>query len=47
MIVTPEEKEEFKLAEICYICKNLRNGMYHPFSTKDPKCRDHDHIKGN
>ena len=46
MIITPAEEEEFRLAEVCYICKNRKNGKYYPFSPKDHKCKDHDHITG-
>ena len=46
MIISPEEEDEFRLAETCYICKNRKNGKYYPFSSKDHKCKDHDHITG-
>ena len=46
MIITPEQEKYHQLAEICYICDNKRNGEYYPFSERDHKCHDHNHITG-
>ena len=46
MIITPEQEKYHQLAEICYICDNKRNGEYYPFSERDRKCHDHNHITG-
>ena len=46
MIITKQQQKEHDEAEICYICHNRRNGEYYPFSEKDYKVRDHNHITG-
>ena len=44
MIISREEEEEYEKTELCYICKNRKNGKYHPFSRADWRVRDHCHI---
>ena len=46
MIITKQQQKEHDEAETCYICLNRRNGEYYPFSEKDYKVRDHNHITG-
>ena len=49
MIFTAEDKQCFEHATICHICKNRRkdkNTPEYPFTSVDPKVRDHDHLTG-
>ena len=38
--LTDEEKQTYKNSKDCYLCEN-------PFTSKDYKVRDHDHLTGN
>ena len=49
MIFCEEDKDCFKSATVCHICKNRRKDKVtaeYPFSNEDPKVRDHDHLTG-
>ena len=39
IVMTPEDQQQFELAQTCWICKNQ-------FALEDQKVRDHDHISG-
>ena len=49
MIFREEDKSYHEQSEICYICNNnrgIKGKKDTPFSTNNPKVRDHDHLTG-